>query len=311
MSQQRISRHNHINITGSASEAKPFVFARHTVACERHPTRNEDSFMIEENSGLAAVFDGVGGSAAGEIASLTAAQSTRQSWKHTLLQLQKGRKVHSLLEDCGKTDLCKILEQIISEADERVRTDGARRAGTNDLATTVAMAVFCRERDTRGYTMVYAHVGDSRVYLLRNNEALKRLTNDDGLLAKLVENEVVNDTDALRIDQAMHAHQLSDIEYSYFRLRGGITQALGGPLPPAIHSDQVTVFPGDRILLCTDGIHDNLIDEEIEEILRTSTRTSAARLLVERSVQRSHQERDVTIRAKPDDMSAIVMTCRY
>ncbi len=311
MSQQRISRHNHINITGSASEAKPFVFARHTVACERHPTRNEDSFIIEENSGLAAVFDGVGGSAAGEIASLTAAQSTRQSWKHTLLQMQKGRKVHSLLEDCGKTDLCKILEQIISEADERVRTDGARRAGTSDLATTVAMAVFCRERDTRGYTMVYAHVGDSRVYLLRNNEALKRLTNDDGLLAKLVENEVVNDTDALRIDQAMHAHQLSDIEYSYFRLRGGITQALGGPLPPTIHSDQVTVFPGDRILLCTDGIHDNLIDEEIEEILRTSTRTSAARLLVERSVQRSHQERDVTIRAKPDDMSAIVMTCRY
>jgi PPM family protein phosphatase len=311
MSQQRISRHNHINITGSASEAKPFVFARHTVACERHPTRNEDSLIIEENSGLAAVFDGVGGSAAGEIASLTAAQSTRQSWKHTLLQMQKGRKVHSLLEDCGKTDLCKILEQIISEADERVRTDGARRAGTSDLATTVAMAVFCRERDTRGYTMVYAHVGDSRVYLLRNNEALKRLTNDDGLLAKLVENEVVNDTDALRIDQAMHAHQLTDIEYSYFRLRGGITQALGGPLPPTIHSDQVTVFPGDRILLCTDGIHDNLIDEEIEEILRTSTRTSAARLLVERSVQRSHQERDVTIRAKPDDMSAIVMTCRY
>ncbi|HYL43539.1 MAG TPA: PP2C family serine/threonine-protein phosphatase [Ktedonobacteraceae bacterium] len=311
MSQQRISRHNHINITGSASEAKPFVFARHTVACERHPNRNEDSFIIEENSGLAAVFDGVGGSAAGEIASLTAAQSTRQSWKRILLQIQKGRKVHSLLEDCGKTDLCKILEQIISEADERVRTDGARRAGTSDLATTVAMSVFCREKDKRGYTMVYAHVGDSRAYLLRNNEALKRLTNDDGLLAKLVENEVVNDADALRIDQAMHTHQLSDTEYSYFRLRGGITQALGGPQPPAIHSAQVTVFPGDRILLCTDGIHDNLIDEEIEEILRTSTRTSAARLLVERSVQRSHQERDVTIRAKPDDMSAIVMTCRY
>ncbi|HTD18682.1 MAG TPA: protein phosphatase 2C domain-containing protein, partial [Ktedonobacteraceae bacterium] len=150
MSQQRISRHNHINTIGSASEAKPFVFARHTVACERHPNRNEDSFIIEENSGLAAVFDGVGGSAAGEIASLTATQSTRQSWKRILLQIQKGRKVHSLLEDCGKTDLCKILEQIISEADERVRTDGAKRAGTSDLATTVAMAVFCRARDTRG-----------------------------------------------------------------------------------------------------------------------------------------------------------------
>ena len=133
----------------------------------------------------------------------------------------------------------------------------------------------------------------------------------DSLLAKLVENQIVNSADALRIDQAMRSNQLSDTEYSYFRLRGGITQALGGPLPPTIHIDQVSVFPGDRILLCTDGIHDNLIDEEIEEILRSEPRTSAARQLVERSIERSRQERHVTVRAKPDDMSAIVMTCRY
>ena len=43
-----------------------------SIACERHPLRNEDSYFIEENSGLAAVFDGVGGSAAGEVASQTA-----------------------------------------------------------------------------------------------------------------------------------------------------------------------------------------------------------------------------------------------
>ena len=159
--------------------------------------------------------------------------------------------------------------------------------------------------------MVYAHVGDSRVYLLRGDEPLQRLTSDDGLLAKLVENHVVNEMDALRIDQAMRADQLSDTEFSYFRLRGGITQALGGPQPPNIHVNQVPVYPGDRILLCTDGIHDNLVDEEIEEILRTGARTSTARLLIENSIRRSHQERDTTVRAKPDDMSAIVITCRF
>jgi PPM family protein phosphatase len=311
MSQQKTSRHNHTSSGGGPSEATPFIFARHTVACERHPTRNEDSFIMDERSGLTAVFDGVGGSAAGEIASQTAARSTRHAWKRILLQLQKGRKARGVLEDCGQADLCNVLEEIIGEADEQVRTEGAKRAGTSDLATTVAMAVFCRQGNSKGYTMVYAHVGDSRVYLLRDQGALKRLTSDDGLLAKLVENEIVNDADALRIDQAMRANQLSDTEYSYFRLRGGITQALGGPLPPTIHTNQVDVFPGDRILLCTDGIHDNLTDEEIEEILRTSTRTSAPRLLVERSISRSHEERDTTIRAKPDDMSAIVLTCRY
>jgi PPM family protein phosphatase len=311
MSQLKASRHNHSVVGGGTSQLTPFTFARHSVACERHPDRNEDSIFTDEHSGLAAVFDGVGGSAAGEIASQTAARSTRQGWKRVLLQMQKGRKVKSLLEDCGKVDLCAILEQLISEADEQVRSEGAQRAGTSDLATTVAMTVLCRQPGIMGYTMVYAHVGDSRIYLLRANEALKRLTNDDGLLAKLVENQVVNEADALRIDQAIRAEQLSDTEYSYFRLRGGITQALGGPQPPTIHVNQVSVYPGDRILLCTDGVHDNLIDEEIEETLRTGARTSAARLLVEQSVQRSHEERDTTVRAKPDDMSAIVMTCRF
>ncbi len=129
--------------------------------------------------------------------------------------------------------------------------------------------------------MIFAHVGDSRIYLLRANETLKRLTSDDGLLAKLVENQIINQSDALRIDQAMRADQLSDTEYSYFRLRGGITQALGGPQPPSIHLDQVTIYPGDRVLLCTDGIHDNLIEKEIEDLLKTGARTTAARLLIE------------------------------
>ncbi|MDQ6661962.1 MAG: SpoIIE family protein phosphatase, partial [Chloroflexota bacterium] len=104
---------------------------------------------------------------------------------------------------------------------------------------------------------------------------------------------------------------LSDTELNYFRLRGGITQALGGPVPPTIHIDSISISPGDRVLLCTDGIHDNLTDEEIEEILRTGPRTTVARILVERSIERSHQERDSTIRAKPDDMSAVVLTCRF
>src|SRR5438105_10419095 len=130
MSQQRTSRHNYSAARGDTSELTPFTFARYSVACERHPNRNEDTIIVDERSGLAAVFDGVGGSAAGEIASQTAARSTRQSWKRALLQIQKGRKVHTLLEDCNKSDLCTILEQLILEADEQVRTEGVRRAGT-------------------------------------------------------------------------------------------------------------------------------------------------------------------------------------
>lgn len=289
----------------------PFTIASCSIANERHPTRNEDSILFDELSGIAAVFDGVGGSAAGEIASRTATFATYQGWELLLKQQQKNRRIPSILEYCDHTNLCTVLQNLLLEADDRVRTVGAKRAGTDDLATTVALAAFCKQPGTSNYTMVYAHVGDSRVYLLQGEKQLQRLTNDDGLLAKLVENKIINETEALRIDQAVQANQLSDTELSYFKLRGGITQALGGPLPPTIHIDQTTIHPGDRILLCTDGIHDNLIDAEIEDILRNTPRSTAARTLVEYSILRSHQDRSETIRAKPDDMSAIVLTCRF
>ena len=286
-----------------------FVFSQYTIPCERHPQRNEDSIFVEGNTGLAAVFDGVGGSAAGQVASQMAVRATRETWHDTLAHHQQGRKRHTLLEHASEELACSLLERLVQEADNRVRIDGAHKARTDDLATTAAMSLICREQ--QGYILYYAHVGDSRVYLQRTNEPLKRLTNDDGLLAKLVENHVVQEGDAYRIDQAMRANDLSDTEFSYFRLRGGITQALGGPVPPNIHIDNVAIQPGDRVLLCTDGIHDNLTDEEIEEILRSTFRTSTARVLVEHALYRSRADRSQTIRAKPDDMSAIVVTCRF
>jgi protein phosphatase len=262
-------------------------------------------------NGLFAVFDGVGGSSAGEVASQTAVQATTQTWRNMVRQYQRRRKGYTMLEDCETYDIASMLKQLVLEADDQVRTEGAQRAGTDDLATTVALVAFCRQSGTNHYTMVSAHVGDSRIYLLREQEHLQRLTNDDGFLTKLIENEIINEEHAHRIDQAMHVDELTEMEYRYFRLRGGITQALGGPMSPTVHINKTTIKPADRILLCTDGIHDNLTDEEIESILRNNPRTTAARVLVEHSRRRSHEECTQTIRAKPDDMSAIVLTCRF
>lgn len=284
----------------------PFQIVGYSIPCERHPLRNEDSFLLDSSSGLMAVFDGVGGSAAGEIASQTAEQAARLRWKQTWRQLNTGRHARQILEHCDKLDFCTLLEQLLDYADEQVRTEGAHMAGTTDLATTVAIAALCRQNDD--LHMFYAHVGDSRVYLLPEEGSLRRLTTDDGLLGRLVENQMMSEDDARRIDQAMHTNELSDLELSYFRHRGGITQALGGPLRPTIHIDSTSIAIGERVLLCTDGIHDNLTDEEIEKILRHTPRNLAARYLVEHSLLRSRQDRQATIRAKPDDMSAIVLT---
>jgi serine/threonine protein phosphatase PrpC len=310
MPQHRTRHTTRKTIYTNIQERSPFSYAYRSIANERHPMRNEDSVLVDAVTGLFAVFDGVGGSAAAEIASQTAARATLQGWKRILLQHQRRRKLYTLLDQCD-LDVRSMLEQLLLEVDEEVRTNGAKRAGTDDLATTVSLATFCKQPGAREYTMYFAHVGDSRIYLLRGQERLLRLTNDDGLLTKLVENQIVNEAHAQKIDQATQVDQLSDMDYRYFRLRGGITQAVGGPIAPTVHTDQMTIYPGDRVLLCTDGIHDNLTDIEIEEILRTNPRPAFARKLVERSQQRSHDDYTQTIRAKPDDMSAIVVTCRF
>jgi serine/threonine protein phosphatase PrpC len=292
-------------------ELFPVVTSGWSTASEEHPTHNEDALLIDETTGLFAVFDGVGGSEAAEIASQTAVQATTQTWHGWLRPQPRRRKGYAWLVDRGAYDLSSLVEKLVLEADEQVRTEGAQRAGTHDLSTTVALAAFCKQPGTHHYTMVSAHVGDSRIYLLRGQEYLQRLTSDDGFLTKLIGSKMINQECALHIDQAMREDELTDLEKVYFRLRGGITQALGNPVAPMVHTNQTTVKPGDRVLLCTDGIHDNLTDEEIESTLRNSPRTACARVLVERSRERSREDFTRTIRAKPDDMSAIVLTCRF
>src|SRR2546421_1057313 len=81
-------------------EQSPFVYSHRSTANERHPTRNEDSILIDETAGLFAVFDGVGGSSAAEIASQTAVQAATQRWRGMLRQRQRRRKGYTMLEDC-------------------------------------------------------------------------------------------------------------------------------------------------------------------------------------------------------------------
>lgn len=297
------------------SKHPPFTFTGHSSASDRHPERNEDSLIVDQQRGLAAVFDGVGGSTAGEIASQVARRVIRQGWKRIFQQLQP-RLPSTFLEYYDTLDLHSILSHLVQEAHEQIRlaeappaVKDAQRTGTEDQATTVALALLCRQQNTEGYTMVYASVGDSRIYLLREDRSFTCLTCDDSFLTMLVQDHRISEIDALRIDQASHLEELSETELTYFNKRNGITQALGDPQAPIIHIDQISISPGDRILLCTDGIHDNLTNRELEEIVRCGARTTTARILVEHAVKRSRQASSIMMRAKPDDMSAVVLTC--
>ncbi len=291
----------------------PFTFARYSVAHRAHPERNEDCILADQLRGLAGVFDGVGGRGDGHVASRTAARVIGTAWKRILAPIQEEPGV---LSSCSHLDLPETLQTLAETAHKRIHREGERltRAMNGSASTgkypgtTFVLSVFCRQ-DDGNYTMIYAYVGDSRIYLLREHEPLQRLTEDDGYFSLLLQKGAIEKSDILRIDQATHANQLTETELSYFHKRNGITQSLGDRKTPDIHIDQVNIVPGDRILLCSDGVHDNLIDREIEDILRYGTRTTVARLLVNSALRRS-DDKDLTLRAKADDISAIVITCR-
>jgi protein phosphatase len=275
--------------------------------------------MVDRRRGLAAVFDGVGGANAGEVASQLGARTIRRAWKLIMQShLSDTGSVLPVLSD--DLDVQALLQQVIEKAQEAISDEGDRRVKMAAIQegkdaypeTTAAVTALCQDRMKKGYRMAYAHVGDSRIYLLHSNEHLQRLTFDDGYFMLKIQDQTLNEEDALRIDQATHADQLSEVEREIFSKRNGITQCLGHFTPKnaslIIHTAQVEIFPGDRVLLCSDGIHDNLTDAEIEAIIRRRARTTVAHHLVQCALKRS---REGCFRAKHDDMSAVVITCNF
>lgn len=290
----------------------PLIFASHSIASERHPERNEDSFIADQESGLAGVFDGAGVAKKAKItASQIAARVILQEWKQFIQQKQPGGTLLTLGPQDTSIDLKTTLNKLAENANSQIRTanKGKLFQKVEQQATTMVLAALCRQLDGSSYLMAFVSVADSRIYLLHEKEALTCLTRDDGYLTQLVERQTITEADALRIDQATHPDQLSETELSYFRRRYELFQVLGAS-HLTIHSNQTRIIPGDHILLCSDGIHDNLTNDEIEEIVKQADSPTVAQTLVERALERSRQERSVTMRAKPDDMTAVVITCQ-
>lgn len=253
------------------------------------------------------VCDGVGDVDGADLAARLAARLIKRRWRHILAQ-----DTPDLL-----LNLVDVAQQLLEETNQALLALGERLAKKERrkngeaweekvyAMTTIALALLSPLHDS--YLMTYAHVGDSRIYLLRVNEAIRRLTIDDGYFPWAVHKGKLNEQDALRIDQVSRAEELSQEEREHFDKRNRISQSLGDEAP-TFHVDQIELSPGDRVLLCTDGIHDNLTDVELEELLRKGARTTVAKRLLESSIVRSQQNENIHIRAKKDDMSAIVIT---
>ncbi len=212
------------------------------VATLRGPrAHNEDRSILAPELGLAAIADGMGGQAGGAIAAQLAT--------HTL------RRAFARLRAFGLVPSAAFVEDSVRAAEAAVRAE--RHDAYAAMATTIALAV------VHGSIALVAHVGDSRVYRVRDGVAA-RLTRDHTLV------------EAMR-DLGLTGPDLTAFEASQGHL---ITRGLGlDDARPDVRA--IALASGDRLVLTTDGVHDVLGDREIALVVATQPDpTEAAAALV-------------------------------
>jgi len=204
---------------------------------------NEDSGFIGKHFLL--VADGMGGHAAGELASSTTVAIVAQ------IDNSKDK-----LEDL-ESKLIEIPKVITKELKNAINKDSSR-AG---MGTTLTAAVVQENQ------LKISHVGDSRAYLVRNKN-ISRITKDQTYIQSLIDNNEITESEAKNHPQRSLLLQAID----------GITESI-----PVITSTEIR--ENDKIVLCSDGLTNVVTDEEILEIVNQFDYVGAVSALIEKALE--------------------------
>ena len=196
---------------------------------------NEDALLCIEDMGFFMLADGVGGHNSGEVASNLAVETTRE-----YLETKP-------LEDVESSSIFLYLYNCLNRNNELICKSSKSNAGNFGMATTSIMLVV---RDKQAYI---ANVGDSRAYLLKSGE-FTGVTEDHTYV-----NELLRDGKISRDEARVHPK------------RNVITRALGCEEPISPDFYRIELEEGDRVLLCTDGLYNEVDEETLEEYMKQIT----------------------------------------
>jgi protein phosphatase len=260
--------------------------------------KNEDVMFQTPDKKSAGVFDGMGGHASGEVASRVSRDyigAAMESFPPGLTLPETEASVHNILNGANQ----KVYQESLTNPE-------FARMGT----TTSIVRIW--ESPTGERKAVIGNVGDSRVYLFRNGK-LEQITLDDNDIRRFWQNE--NDARAVqaKLSNIINVSELTDDkEKLVFNTRNVIGQCLGNtdekgnfqPIAPRIHT--VALQAGDRLIIMSDGISDNLTDNEISNILaQNPNNAEAVKKLTEAAQLRSHDESHK--RHKADDITGMII----
>jgi PPM family protein phosphatase len=214
---------------------------------------------------LIAVADGVGGAAGGEVASSVTITALRT------------------LDTDGTDDVAgpdHALRDAAEAADRSIRDTIARDPGLAGMSTTLT-AILATDR-----SLTLAHIGDSRAYLLRDG-VLTQLTHDHTLVQSLIDDGQITAEEALTHPR-----------------RSWITRALDGRGSPELDLTTLDVRPGDRYLVCSDGLSSYVDEQDIAAGLASEDPRDAAHRLTELALAAGGQDNVSCIVADPVDDEA-------
>ena len=207
--------------------------AAHGVTHQGRRTTNEDAFLVDTNRGLFIVADGMGGHNAGEVASSLAVKA-----------------IGDFLDD-GTPASLNVLDEALRLANDHILTVAGEKPDYTGMGTTVA-AVYLREG-----VAVFAHAGDSRVYLLHKGH-ITQLTRDDSWVAAAMNG--MSD-DAHELEQHPMRHVLTKVV------------GLRPELQPSVA--ECPFVTGDVMLLCSDGVHGAVSEQKLGQLLTSRNPVAA------------------------------------
>ena len=209
-------------------------------------TNNEDVWVALPDIGFFALADGMGGHKAGEIA----AQETVNFLSACVKTIKKQDVMELIIE----------IRYAIEQASRHVYEIGSQRREYQGMGTTLCCLMWTKD------AIIYAHVGDSRIYRLRDKK-LSLLTQDHSLFAKW-----------------LSTGKLAEQCATPFPYKHVITRAIGGPGKANPEIAVATHQEGDLFFLCSDGLTDVLSLSEMEQLLNTESNLhSAAHILIEKA----------------------------
>ena len=220
-------------------------------------SHNEDSIAADAETGLAVLADGMGGYNAGEVASGIAVAMLTTEMKQALAD----HRPHEINGASGEPLAVKLIKDNSAKANAAIYQTAQSQPQYAGMGTTLVVALFFDNR------MAVGHIGDSRLYRLRNDQ-FEQITRDHSLLQEQI------DSGMIIKDQARFSQN-----------KNLVTRAVG--IDPAVETEVHTydVEPGDIYLLCSDGLSDMVVDEDIHATLGTlqSNLPLAAKQLVQQA----------------------------